>query len=101
MTERAPAPLPPVSDLRRIAAFVVVAEELHFRRAAARLAMAQSPLSRAIRKLEWELGTMLFARTKRVVKLTPAGSALLPAARRLLEEAERFADAARSVDGGH
>lgn len=74
---------------------MVVAEELHFRRAAERLAITQSPLSRIIRKLESELETPLFERTKRAVRLTAAGDALLPLARRLLAQADDFAGTVR------
>jgi DNA-binding transcriptional LysR family regulator len=63
-----------------------VAEELHFGRAADRLHMSQSPLSRAIRELERDLGVVLFVRTTRRVELTPAGAALLERARRALAE---------------
>ncbi|MGD1067148.1 MAG: LysR family transcriptional regulator [Vulcanimicrobiaceae bacterium] len=85
-----------MSDLRLVQAFVVVAEELHFRRAAERLAITQSPLSRIIRRLEFELDAPLFERTKRAVRLTAAGDALLPVARRLLAQADDFAVAARA-----
>ncbi len=64
--------------------FVAVAEELHFTRAAERLRMAASPLSRRIRDLERELDTELFVRAHHRVTLTPAGEALLPGARDLL-----------------
>ncbi|HEY5857962.1 MAG TPA: LysR family transcriptional regulator [Aldersonia sp.] len=67
--------------IRQIQAFLAVAEEMHFGRAAARLHIAQSPLSQMIRALERELGVELFARTTRSVRLTAAGTALLTPAR--------------------
>ncbi|QCX76934.1 HTH-type transcriptional regulator BenM [Streptomyces sp. YIM 121038] len=69
---------------RLLRAFVVVAEELHFTRAAARLYVAQQALSRDVRRLERELGTDLFARSTRQVALTADGERLLPYARRVL-----------------
>jgi DNA-binding transcriptional LysR family regulator len=75
-------------ELRHLRYFVAVAETLSFARAARALNLSQPPLSRQIRALEEELGTALFARTKRSVQLTPAGAALLPEARRLLREAD-------------
>ena len=75
--------------------FVAVAEELHFGRAAERLHMSQSPLSRAIRELERELGLVLFVRTTRRVELTPAGAALLERGRRALAEVDLAVDDAR------
>jgi len=64
--------------------FVVVAEELHFSRAAQRLYVAQQALSREIQRLEDRVGRPLFTRTTRQVTLTPAGQELLGYARRLL-----------------
>jgi DNA-binding transcriptional LysR family regulator len=78
--------------------FVVVAEELHFGRAAERLHMSQSPLSRAIREFERDLGVVLFVRTTRRVELTEAGLLLLERARRALAEIDgAVAEARRSV----
>lgn len=65
-------------------AFLAVAEELHFGRAAARLHITPPPLTRHIQKLERELAAPLFVRTKRSVALTPAGHVLVEEARRLL-----------------
>jgi DNA-binding transcriptional LysR family regulator len=71
-------------DLRLLRHFVVVAEELHFTRAAARLYVAQQALSRDIRRLEQQLGVRLFTRTTRRVALTAEGERLLVRARELL-----------------
>jgi DNA-binding transcriptional LysR family regulator len=89
-----------VPELRHLRYFVVVAEELNFSRAATRLHMAQPPLSVAIRQLEEELGTELFVRTSREVRLTDAGRALLDGARRTLSEADRAVDTARRTGAG-
>src|SRR6201987_1285857 len=86
-------------ELRQLRYFVAVAEELHFGRAAERLHMSQSPLSRAIRDLERDVGVVLFVRTTRRVELTPAGVALLERARRALLESDRAVDAARRAGG--
>ncbi|MEV1077014.1 LysR family transcriptional regulator [Streptomyces sp. NPDC050211] len=75
-------------DPRLLRAFVTVAEELHFTRAAARLYVAQQALSRDVRRLERELGAELFVRTTRQVTLTADGERLVPYARRVLAAQE-------------
>lgn len=87
-------------ELRQLRYFVAVAEENHFGRAAMRLHMTQPPLSQTIQSLEAELGTPLFERTKRSVALTPAGTALLPEARRILQQAASLPDIARRAASG-
>ncbi|MFI6375871.1 LysR family transcriptional regulator [Streptomyces sp. NPDC050546] len=76
--------MPAHLDPRLLRGFVIVAEELHFTRAAVRLHVAQQALSRDVRRLERELGAELFVRTTRQVTLTPEGERLLPYARRVL-----------------
>jgi DNA-binding transcriptional LysR family regulator len=84
-------------ELRHLRYFVAVAEELHFRRAAERLHVAQPAVSEQVRKLEQELGVRLFDRTQRSVALTTAGVALLDEARHVLRHAELAQHAARSA----
>jgi DNA-binding transcriptional LysR family regulator len=86
-------------ELRQLRYFVAVAEELHFGRAAERLHMSQSPLSRSIRDLERALGVVLFVRTTRRVELTPAGSQLFERARKALAEIDGALADARSRTG--
>lgn len=86
-------------ELRWLEAFVAVAEEMHFGRAAQRLHIAQSPLSQVIRRLERNLGATLFERSTRSVALTASGEALLPYAYRVLKDVRTAKDAARSADG--
>jgi DNA-binding transcriptional LysR family regulator len=87
-------------ELRSLRQFLAVAEELHFGRAALRLHMTQPPLTQAIQKLEQELGAPLFERSSRSVRLSPAGAALLPPARRLLLEAEQLGRLVRAAAEG-
>ncbi|SMH47403.1 DNA-binding transcriptional regulator, LysR family [Rathayibacter oskolensis] len=77
-------------DDRQLAAFVTVAEELNFTRAAARLFVVQSTLSASIRALEHELGAPLFTRSTRRVALTAVGEALLPTARSTIDGLDRM-----------
>jgi DNA-binding transcriptional LysR family regulator len=84
-------------ELRHLRYFVAVAEELHFRRAAERLHVAQPAVSEQVRKLEQELGVRLFDRNQRRVDLTDAGAALLPEARLVLRQAQVAQQAARGA----
>jgi DNA-binding transcriptional LysR family regulator len=87
-------------ELRPLQQFVAVAELLHFGRAAERLHMSQPPLTQAVRKLEAQLGTPLFERTSRSVRLTPAGVALQASAQRLLAEAAALPAEIKAVADG-
>jgi DNA-binding transcriptional LysR family regulator len=87
-------------ELRHLRYFVAVAEERHFGRAAARLHMAQPPLSQQIRNLEAELGVVLLRRTTRRVDLTAAGESYLARARAILADVGDAAAEARRVAEG-
>jgi DNA-binding transcriptional LysR family regulator len=87
-------------EFRHLRYFLVLAEELHFGRAARRLAMSQPPLSLNIRQLEESVGARLFHRNSKEVRLTTAGKAFVPAARALLEQAAEARRHAREVDQG-
>lgn len=87
-------------DLRQLRQFSVLAEELSFRRAAARLHMTQPPLSAAIRRLEEAVGVQLFERSRQHVALTPAGAAFLEETRRVLVQTDVAMEAARQAAEG-
>jgi DNA-binding transcriptional LysR family regulator len=87
-------------DLRHLRYFAAVAEELHFGRAAARLGMAQPPLTQQIQKLEREVGYSLFARNSRRTGLTEAGRVLLESSRRLLAGLEEAIEYTRRAGRG-
>ncbi|MFL3867907.1 LysR family transcriptional regulator [Streptomyces griseobrunneus] len=87
-------------ELRHLDAFLAVAEELHFGRAAKRLQMAQPPLSQQIRQLERELGVQLFHRNTRSVRLTSAGESFLDPVRTVLDDLDTAVRAARSAGKG-
>ena len=87
-------------ELRQLEAFVAVATELHFGRAAERLHVSAPTLSELIHRLERELGTPLFTRTTRRVAMTSAGEELLARAKLILDEVAAAAAAVRRVAGG-
>ncbi|GAA2027058.1 LysR substrate-binding domain-containing protein [Yaniella flava] len=84
-------------DVADAKAFLVLAEELHFGRAAQRLQMGQPPLSRLIQKLERSVGTDLFKRTSRQVELTVAGQTLIEPARELIAASDRALESVKST----
>jgi len=87
--------------LRHLRCFLAVAEELHFARAAERLHMEQSPLSRAIKELEEELGVPLFARTTRRTRLTRAGALFLDHVPRVFAALQQARDSIKAVANGY
>jgi epsilon-lactone hydrolase len=90
---------PDAIELRHLRAFVAVADELNFGRAAARLYLSQPALSRQIRALERLVGCDLLRRSTHRVELTIAGEALLERARTLLRDVDEAVSATRSVGG--
>ena len=87
-------------DLQQLSAFVAVAEELHFGRAAVRLHLAQPYVSRTVQALEADLGAELFQRTTRRVELTAAGAALVQPARTMLAVSAEARRAVIAADEG-
>lgn len=87
-------------DSRLLEVFAVVAEELHFGRAAQRLHLSQPPLSQSVRRLEEALGVTLLERTTRSVRLTAAGAELYQRARRMAQDHAELVRAVRQVDKG-
>ena len=87
-------------ELHQLRCFVMVAEELHFGRAAKRLFMTQPPLSRQIQLLERSMGVQLFERGNRQVRLTVAGQHFYRDARRLLAFSEQASQSAKRLAEG-
>lgn len=88
-------------ELRHLRCFIAVAEELHFARAAERLHIDQSPLSRTIKELEEELGARLFVRTTRSTQLTRAGRLLVEHVPRVFAALEQARDSVKSATNGY
>ena len=87
-------------ELTELRCFVTLAEQLHYGRAAGRMYISQSALSKRIAGLERELGVVLFERTRHEVALTEAGRRLLPDAQRVVGVAAGFAEGARRLRSG-
>lgn len=88
-------------ELRHLRCFIAVAEELHFARAAERLHIEQSPLSRAIKELEEELGVQLFVRTTRCTRLTRAGKLFLEHVPRVFTAIQQARDSVKAAANGY
>lgn len=87
-------------ELRHLRCFLAVAEELHFARAAERLHIEQSPLSRAIKELEEDLGAQLFVRTTRSTRLTRAGKLFLEHVPRVFTALQQARDSVKAAANG-
>ncbi|MHC1481495.1 LysR family transcriptional regulator [Frateuria aurantia] len=87
-------------ELRHLRCFLAVAEELHFARAAERLHIEQSPLSRAIKELEEDLGAKLFVRTTRSTSLTRGGKLFLEHVPRVFTALQQARDSVRAAANG-
>lgn len=88
-------------ELRHLRCFAILAEELHFTRAAERLHIEQSPLSRTIKELEDELGALLFDRDRRGTRLTQAGAVFLQDVHRLFSTLEVARENVKAVSSGY
>ena len=88
-------------DIRSLEAFTAVAEELSFSSGADRLYISQSAASKYIRHLETELGVCLFDRTRRQIRLTPAGERMLPQAKALLSQYRSLLESIREETALH
>jgi DNA-binding transcriptional LysR family regulator len=87
-------------ELRHLRYFLALAEELHFGRAAERLGIAQPGLTQQIRRLEEEVGATLFHRTRRWVRLSAAGEAMIRPARQTLADLDLAVESARRAERG-
>ena len=88
-------------ELRHLRCFLAVAQELHFARAAEKLHIEQSPLSRAIKELEEELGVRLFDRNTRSTRLTRAGQVFMDHVPRVFAALTQARDSVRAVSAGY
>lgn len=88
-------------EIRHLRCFLAVAEELHFARAAERLHIEQSPLSRAIKELEEEMGVQLFARTTRSTRMTRAGKLFLEHVPRVFTALQQARDSVKAAANGY
>ncbi|HCQ0324515.1 TPA: LysR family transcriptional regulator, partial [Escherichia coli] len=87
-------------ELRHLRCFIAVAEELHFARAAEKLHIEQSPLSRTIKELEEELGEQLFIRTSRSTRLTRSGKLFLEHVPRVFTALQQARDSVKAASNG-